>query len=254
MLYRLVSSVSVMKVTLVLFALFNFSQAQPEQDQSILDRLHDYGIHNASDFADFLTRVKRATSSSEGGVSKSGDFFRVFTLAYKRVYGRARKMASLGTIDDMPTEILRGARSYRPNIEDPALKDLTMRRVRSQKNKRGPGRGRAANDYASKVKRSIRGVRYKEGLRKQDVAGCGPPICTIIDMRIKTFKSFCHLVEYANDQGLHRRIFEIQKGSCETASKNLNFRAKQIEICFFNFSQISQGKVEHISLVEKASE
>ena len=143
---------------------------------------------------------------------------------------------------------------YQAFQEDPALKDLTMRRVRSQKNKRGPGRGRAANDYASKVKRSIRGVRYKEGLRKQDVAGCGPPICTIIDMRIKTFKSFCHLVEYANDQGLHRRIFEIQKGSCETASKNLNFRAKQIEICFFNFSQISQGKVEHISLVEKASE
>ena len=226
MLYRLVSSVSVMKVTLVLFALFSFSQAQPEQDQSILDRLHDYGIHNASDFADFLTRVKRATSS-EGGVSKSGDFFRVFTLAYKRVYGRARKMASLGTIDDMPTEILNGARSYRPNIGDPALEGLQKARTRMLK------RGRWADEYNRNVKRSIRGVRYKEGQREEDVAGCGPPICTIIDMRIKTFKSFCHLVEYANDEGLHRRIFEIQKGSCETASKNFQFQYKTILTSIF---------------------
>ena len=224
MLYRLVSSVSVMKVTLVLFALLASSFSQVLEEQSIIDRLHDYGIHNASDFADFLTRVKRATSS-EGGVSKSGDFFRVFTLAYKRVYGRARKMASLGTIDDMPTEILKGARSYRPNIGDPALEDLTgaTKRLRSQR-----GSSRWATEYKKAVKKSIRGVRYKEGQRKEDVAGCGPPICTIIDMRIKTFKSFCHLVEYANDEGLHRRIFEIQKGSCETASKNFQFQYKTI--------------------------
>ena len=230
MLYRLVSSVSVMKVTLVLFALLASSFSQVLEEQSILDRLHDYGIHNASDFADFLTRVKRATSS-EGGVSKSGDFFRVFTLAYKRVYGRARKMASLGTIDDMPTEILDGARSYRPNIGDPALEGLKQasQRLRSQ----STSRGKWADLYKKNVKRSIRGVRYKEGQREGDVAGCGPPICTIIDMRIKTFKSFCHLVEYANDEGLHRRIFEIQKGSCETASKNFQFQYKTILTSIF---------------------
>ena len=106
MLYRLVSSVSfVMKVTLILFVFLASIQSgkSAENQQSIIDRLHEYGIHNASDFADFLTRVKRATKN------KSGDFFRVFTVAYERVYGRPRKMASLGTIDDMPTEILQGA-------------------------------------------------------------------------------------------------------------------------------------------------
>ena len=213
MLYRLVSSVSVMKVTLILFAFlapFGQSHASEDQKPSIIERLHDYGIHNASDFTDFLTRVKRASP-------KSGDFFRVFTVAYEQVYGRPRKMASIGTIDDMPTEILRGARSYRPKVGNPLLKNFDH--IRQKFRTQSQSRGKFLNEYKKNVKRSIRGVRYREGLRKQDKPGCGPPICTIIDMRIKTFKSFCHLVEYANDHGLFRRVFEVQKGSCETASK-----------------------------------
>ena len=51
------------------------------------------------------------------------------------------------------------------------------------------------------------------------ITGCGFPICTIVDMRVKSFKSMCHLVEWMVDNSKYRQVFEIQKGSCIDTSK-----------------------------------
>ena len=63
------------------------------------------------------------------------------------------------------------------------------------------------------------GPRHRQNLRKNDPPGCGPPICTIIDRKVKTFLSMCHFVEYMNLHGRYRTLFEVQKGSCEESSK-----------------------------------
>ena len=128
MLHKLVSSVTVMKITLIFFALLSLVAAseQPLPKPEIIEKLHEYGIRNVTDFTDFLTRVKRAVNAG-----KVGDFFRAFTVAYEEVYGRPRQMASLGTIEDMPTEILQGAKSYRPDVGNPLLKDLNRAKHRA---------------------------------------------------------------------------------------------------------------------------
>ena len=74
--------------------------------------------------------------------------------------------------------------------------------------------------YNAIVKRQPIGIRFREGIRKEDKAGCGIPLCTIVDMKIKTFKSMCDLVEWMEDSGKYRTVMEIQKGACENASKN----------------------------------
>ena len=231
MLHKLVSSVTVMKITLIFFALLSLVAAsaasEPQPKPQIIEKLHEYGIKNVTDFTDFLTRVKRAV---KGG--KVGDFFRAFTVAYEEVYGRPRQTASLGTIEDMPTEILQGAKSYRPDVGNPLLKDQGRA---GRARHRLMGRSKFAVQYKRRVQMSVRGVKYKEGLRKDDVPGCGPPICTIIDMRIKTFKSICHFVEYMNEKGLYRQVFEIQKGSCETASKNLMVIDRELVLLSLKF-------------------
>ncbi len=71
------------------------------------------------------------------------NFFRALGIAYKDVYGQVRQSASLGTMDDLPTEILEGASHYRPQVENPLLKDADKARRRSGGNGRMAGRMRS---------------------------------------------------------------------------------------------------------------
>lgn len=49
--------------------------------------------------------------------------------------------------------------------------------------------------------------------------GCGFPVCAMIDMKPKRFKSLCRLVEYMKEKNMVRRVLHIQKGDCAEASK-----------------------------------
>ena len=114
-----------------------------------------------------------------------------------------------GKEDDLPTEILEGALSFKPDIFNPLLQKGRFK---------GDSRGKKRS-YLSNLKKEPPSLPYRHNLRKEDKPGCGPPICSIIDMRVKTFKSMCHMVEYLIQNGRYRTIFDVQKGSCEEASK-----------------------------------
>ena len=58
---------------------------------------------------------------------------------------------------------------------------------------------------------------------KYSFPGCGVPVCGIVDMRIKTFKSMCHLVDWMQVEGKYRQFQEVQRGTCENAS-NVSFQ------------------------------
>ena len=79
------------------------------------------------------------------------------------------------------------------------------------------------------------GPPYKERLRKQDKPGCGTPVCSIIDRKVKTFMSMCHFVEYLMQNGRYRTIFEVQKGSCEEASKFPFHINSSFNLCYLLF-------------------
>ena len=49
--------------------------------------------------------------------------------------------------------------------------------------------------------------------------GCGFPVCAMIDMKPKRFKSICRLIEYMNKENMVRRVLHIQKGDCADASE-----------------------------------
>ena len=111
-----------------------------------------------------------------------------------------------GKEDDLPTEILEGALSFKPDIFNPLLHEFN-------------GRSTMTKTYQTNLRKQPPSLPYRHNLRKEDKPGCGPPICSIIDMRVKTFKSMCHMVEYLIQNGRYRTIFDVQKGSCEEASK-----------------------------------
>ena len=60
--------------------------------------------------------------------------------AYSDIYGRPRREASLGTINDLPTEILEGAKAYTPEVENPLInnqekaKQKEIRKLRTDNN------------------------------------------------------------------------------------------------------------------------
>ena len=113
-----------------------------------------------------------------------------------------------GEEDDLPTDILQGAHSWHPAIDNPLLVSRNEYPGRADKGK-----------YKRDMLKEPPSPPHKHNLRPKDKPGCGPPICSIIDMRIKTFKSMCHMVEYLVDNGRFRTIFDVQKGSCEESSK-----------------------------------
>lgn len=154
--------------------------------------------------------------------AKIGNFFRILGNAYRAIYGTPRKTGSLGDLDDLPTEIREGAASYTPMVENPLIRQMDADARRREEARRSGAIGRKKyKSYKASVKIQPKGYRYKENIRKQDVPGCGVPLCTIIDMRIKSFKSMCDLVEWMTENGKYRTVLEIQKGSCENASKSV---------------------------------
>ena len=55
---------------------------------------------------------------------------------------------------------------------------------------------------------------------KEDPAGCGFPVCAIVDSKPKRFRSICRLVQYMKENNIVRRVLHIQKGDCANASKS----------------------------------
>ena len=166
-------------------------------------------------------RVKRAANSKN-----VNQLFRALSNAFEQIKGRPRHQAWLGTANDFPTEIQEGGMmEFNLKIANPLLKkaDLVMQQYRSDKSSWRNSRSMKFGiyPYDKLVQKQPSGYRYKEGLRRKDAPGCGVPLCTIVDMRIKSFKSMCHLTEWMTQHAKYQQVFEIQKGSCENASKYL---------------------------------
>ena len=109
----------------------------------------------------FNFRVKRAANNKI-----VNQFFRALGNAFERIHGRPRHQASLGTINDLPTEIKEGKTKFKPKITNPLLTEANKALYRSKKEGRGQG-----NPYTARVKKQPSGYRYKEGLRKKDAPG-----------------------------------------------------------------------------------
>ena len=165
-------------------------------------------------------RVKRAANSKN-----VNQLFRALSNAFEQIKGRPRHQAWLGTANDFPTDIQEGGMmEFNLKIANPLLKkaDLVIRQYRSMKKRYDETRNiKLYPPYDKLVQKQPTGYRYKEGLRHKDAPGCGAPLCTIVDMRIKSFKSMCHLTEWMTQHAKYQQVFEIQKGSCENASKYL---------------------------------
>ena len=52
-------------------------------------------------------------------------------------------------------------------------------------------------------------------------------------MRPKRFKSMCALVAWMKDEGMTRRVIEVQKGGCEDVSKWNEIKLSQACITFY---------------------
>merc|ERR1712179_347102 len=70
-------------------------------------QLFSPSIDDTLTLGDIISRVKRSPKFIP-------NLFRILSKAFADVYGRERKPASLGTADDMPTEIREGAETYVP--------------------------------------------------------------------------------------------------------------------------------------------
>ena len=111
----------------------------------------------------FNFRVKRAAN-----LNSINQFFRALGNAFEKIHGRPRQHASLGTFNDLPTEIKAGGTKFKPKIQNSLLDQAEKARFRSKKD--GPARG-VDNPYTTRVKKQPSGHRYKEGLRKKDAPG-----------------------------------------------------------------------------------
>ena len=108
----------------------------------------------------FNFRVKRAATNKI-----VNQFFRALGNAFEKIHGRPRHQASLGTINDLPTEIKDGKTKFKPKIQNPLLLSANKALYRSKKE------GRSKNSYTARVKKQPSGYRFKEGLRKKDAPG-----------------------------------------------------------------------------------
>ena len=106
---------------------------------------------------DFNFRVKRAATNKI-----VNQFFRALGNAFEKIHGRPRHQASLGTINDLPTEIKEGKTKFKPKIQNPLLLQANKARMRSI-GKEGRVLG---NPYDKRVKKQPNGYRYKEDPKK----------------------------------------------------------------------------------------
>ena len=115
----------------------------------------------------FNFRVKRAATNKS-----VNQFFRALGNAFEKIHGRPRHQASLGTINDLPTEIKQGKSKFKPKVQNPLLSKapLALRKNRKMLSTRS-GRSNKEHPYTTKVKKEPNGYRFKEGLRKKDAPG-----------------------------------------------------------------------------------
>ena len=107
------------------------------------------------------------------------NFYRILNQAFVVVYGRERKAASLGTADDMPTDIKEGADSYKPELQNPLLEKADAARLRHLKtinlqhrsSFQGRSRSKKCRSYVCRTRKQPKAIPFKEGLRKQDAPG-----------------------------------------------------------------------------------
>ena len=128
---------------------------------------------------------------------------------FEREIGRPRLKSSLGHAADFPTQLQDPMNEVDLDIEIIEMRE-EVKNLHFRQSKR---RRRRLN---APVKR----WEHKEGLEDNEPKGsCGFPVCVVIDSRPKRFKSLCALVGWMKEEGMTRRVLEVQKGSCEDASK-----------------------------------
>ena len=76
-------------------------------------------------------------------------------------------------------------------------------------------------DPSRSTRKLERAYRWKhtEQLDDGEPKGCGFPVCAVVDMRTKRFKSMCAFVAWMREEGRVRQVIEVQKGGCEDASE-----------------------------------
>ena len=107
----------------------------------------------------FNFRVKRAANNKI-----VNQFFRALGNAFEKIHGRPRHQASLGTINDLPTEIKEGKTKFKPKIQNPLLLQANNAKIRSEKEGRTGYSTR--HPYTERVKKQPSGYRYKEDPKK----------------------------------------------------------------------------------------
>ena len=135
----------------------------------LIAQLFSPSIDDTLTLGDIISRVKRSPKFIP-------NLFRILSKAFAKVYGRERKPASLGTADDMPTEIRDGAETYVPKIENPLLLKQAEYRMRHDKNQKAKhrssgGRARRCRSYNCNTRKQPKGDRHIEGLRPEDAPG-----------------------------------------------------------------------------------
>ena len=136
----------------------------------LIAQLFSPSIDDTLTLGDIISRVKRSPRFIP-------NLFRILSKAFAKVYGRERKPASLGTADDMPTEVREGAKTYTPKIDNPLLRNQNeiFRNDRNKKNKvrhrTGGRRMGRCNTYNCQAQREPKGDAHKEGLRPEDKPG-----------------------------------------------------------------------------------
>ena len=144
----------------------------------------------------FNFRVKRAANNKI-----VNQFFRALGNAFEKIHGRPRHQASLGTINDLPTEIKEGKTKFKPKITNPLLTkaNVAIKKTRTMIARRG--RSNKEHPYTLKVKKQPSGYRYKEGLRKKDAPGLVLFIFLLLKVRElqnEYMKSHCQKYERKN--------------------------------------------------------
>ena len=71
-----------------------------------------------------------------------------------------------------------------------------------------------------KLKAPVVRWEHKERLDETEPElGCGFPVCAVVDSRPKRFVSMCKFAAWMKEEGLTRRVIQVQKGGCEDVSE-----------------------------------
>ena len=143
----------------------------------LIAQLFSPSIDDTLSLGDIISRVKRSPTLIP-------NLYRKLSKGFAKIYGRERKPASLGTANDMPTDISKGvADTYKPTVDNPLMlteydskrwnanKNKTERNFKSHRGPIGRKRGCSKGTYKCITELEPRGDRHKEGLRPEDGPG-----------------------------------------------------------------------------------